>query len=84
MKISPFKIGSLYKVKANIFAYEDNPLETFQRLEYGALNLTDAFIILDYNPHSEVKNIFLVKILIEDKIKYIISADNNLIEIKEE
>lgn len=83
MKIEQFKIGSLCKINAKIFAYDHNPLQSLKKWEHDSLDPADTFVILDYYDFDS-KNIFIVKILVKDKIRYIVSAINNLIEIKEE
>lgn len=85
MKTNNFKIGSLYRVNARINCYAKDPFLSFREIDYEPINVEDVFLILDFHLYSKNKsNIFILKILFKDKIKYIVNISDNLIEVKED
>ena len=84
MKNDFIKVGGLYKTNVSIFAYDDDPYTNTKRVTFRRVALEDVFIVLDCFLHSKgTGNVFLLKVLLKDEIKFLFVVENNLIEVKE-
>lgn len=84
MNLDNLKTGNLYRLNAPFFIYNKRPVETniFNSNEIKTISDEQIFILLEWE--SYIGKLFVIKILLEDKIQFIIVDKINLIEIKED
>lgn len=84
MNLDNLKTGNLYRLYAPVFCYNKRPFETnnFNSNEIKTISDNQIFILLEWEPY--VEKLFVIKILLEDKIQFIIADKRLLIEIKED